>query len=162
MEEGKGPVQTNCLSRRSICELRRKDHSSIREPPIGPRSSDVPLTSDFSPEQSIPSSGLRKCCWNICIFQSSRTTSPLSWAESHTDPGQPGELVVYLVGLTTRLDPRGLGSDPRLRQDLISIANGLPTEITLVTVWIFSAPTVREGSSIGAPGQLFGDLLLQP
>lgn len=31
-----------------------------------------------------------------------------------------------------------------------------------MTVWIFSAPTVRGGSSIGAPGQLFGDLLLQP
>lgn len=79
MEEGKGPFQTNCLSRRSICELRRKDHSSIREPPIGPRSSDVPLTSDFSPEQSIPSSGLRKCCWNICILQ---PRSLGSWSQS--------------------------------------------------------------------------------
>lgn len=69
MEEAKRPVQTNCLSRRSIRELRRKDHSSIREPPIGPQSSDIPLTPDFSPEQSIPSSGLRKFCWNICILQ---------------------------------------------------------------------------------------------
>lgn len=37
----KGVAQTNCLSGRSISELRRKDHSSVTRQPIGPMSSNV-------------------------------------------------------------------------------------------------------------------------
>lgn len=42
------PAQTNCLSGRSISELRRKDHSSVTRLPIGPRSSNIPLGWDLS------------------------------------------------------------------------------------------------------------------